>query len=56
MYMSATWRQVTNKFFAGLERFRERRMFAGWQWLESEETAYSGLNTAPSGSPMRAIR
>ena len=29
MYMSATWRQVTNKFFAGLERFRERRMFAG---------------------------
>ena len=26
MYMSATWRQVTNKFFAGLERFRERRI------------------------------
>jgi hypothetical protein len=36
MYMSATWLQVTNQFFAGLERFREHRMFAGWQWLESE--------------------
>ena len=42
MYMSATWRQVTNKFFAGLERFRERRMFAGWQWLESEVGTPSG--------------
>ena len=40
--MSATWRQVTNKFFAGLERFRERRMFAGWQWLESEVGTPSG--------------
>jgi hypothetical protein len=42
MYMSATWLQVTNKFFAGLERFRERRMFAGWQWLESEVGTPSG--------------
>jgi phage terminase large subunit len=42
MYMSATWRQVTNKFFADLERFRERRMFAGWQWLESEVGTPSG--------------
>jgi hypothetical protein len=36
MYMSATWLQVTNQFFAGLERFRGHRLFAGWQWLESE--------------------
>jgi hypothetical protein len=43
MYMSATWLQVTNQFFAGLERFREHRMFAGWHWLESE------LRTPSSG-------
>jgi hypothetical protein len=36
MYMSATWLQVANQFFAGLERFQGHRMFAGWQWLESE--------------------
>jgi hypothetical protein len=42
MYMSATWLQVTYKFYAGLERFRERRMFAGWQWLESEVGTPSG--------------
>src|ERR1700751_6080422 len=36
MYMSATWLQVTNQFFASLGRFREHRMFAGWQGLESE--------------------
>jgi hypothetical protein len=42
MYMTATWRRVTNKFFAGLERFRERRRFAGWQWLENEVGTPSG--------------
>jgi len=42
MYMSATWLQVTNQFFAGLEWFREHRMFAGWQWLESEVGTPSG--------------
>lgn len=36
MYMSATWLQVVNQFFASLERFREHPMFTGWQWLESE--------------------
>jgi hypothetical protein len=36
MYMSATWLQVTNQFFASLSRFQGNRLFAGWQWLESE--------------------
>jgi phage terminase large subunit len=36
MYMSATWLQVTNQFFASLARFADHPMFAGWQWLESE--------------------
>jgi hypothetical protein len=42
MYMSVTWLQVTNQFVAGLERFREHRLFAGWQWLESEVRTASG--------------
>jgi hypothetical protein len=42
MYMSATWLQVTNQFFAGLERFEGHRMFTGWQWLESEVRTPSG--------------
>ena len=42
MYMSATWLQVTNQFFAGLERFQGHRMFAGWQWLESEVRTPAG--------------
>jgi phage terminase large subunit len=42
MYMSATWLQVTNQFFAGLERFREHRLFAGWQWLEAEVRTPAG--------------
>jgi hypothetical protein len=36
MYMSATFDQVANQFFAGLNRLRDMRFFAGWQWLESE--------------------
>jgi len=36
MYMSATWLQVTNQFFASLARFHGHPMFAGWEWLESE--------------------
>ena len=36
MYMSATWLQVTNQFFASLTRFQGHRLFSGWQWLESE--------------------
>jgi hypothetical protein len=36
MYMSATFDQVVNQFFAGLGRFRGRRYFSGWQFLESE--------------------
>jgi len=42
MYMSATWLQVTNQFFAGLARFQTHRMFAGWQWLESEVRSPAG--------------
>ena len=30
MYMSATWLQVTNQFFASLTRFQGMRFFAGW--------------------------
>jgi hypothetical protein len=36
MYMSATYDQVVNQFFAGLKRFADHRYFAGWQWLEAE--------------------
>jgi len=36
MYMWSTWLQVTNQFFASLARFQTHRLFAGWQWLESE--------------------
>src|ERR1700745_1877795 len=36
MYMSATFDQVVNQYFAGLGRFRGHRMFACWAWLESE--------------------
>ena len=42
MYMSATWSQVTNQFFASLDRFRDHPMFAGWQWLESEARTLQG--------------
>lgn len=42
MYMSATWLQVTNQFFASLGRFREHPLFGGWQWLESEVRTASG--------------
>jgi hypothetical protein len=42
MYMSATYDQVVNQFFAGLKRFADRRYFAGWQWLESEVRTASG--------------
>jgi hypothetical protein len=42
MYMSATWLQVTNQFFASLARFQTHRMFAGWQWLESEVRTPAG--------------
>ena len=42
MYMSATWLQVTNQFFASLARFQTHRMFVGWQWLESELRTPSG--------------
>ena len=42
MYMSATWLQVTNQFFASLERFRGHRLFAGFQWLESEVRTPAG--------------
>jgi hypothetical protein len=36
MYMSATWLQVINQFFASLARFQGHPMLAGWEWLESE--------------------
>jgi hypothetical protein len=42
MYMSATWLQVTNQFFASFERFREHKFFSGWQWLESEVRTPAG--------------
>jgi phage terminase large subunit len=42
MYMSATWLQVTNQFFAGLARFQHHPMFAGWEWLESEVRSSGG--------------
>ena len=42
MYMSATWLQVTNQFFASLQRFQGMRFFAGWQWLESEVRTPAG--------------
>jgi hypothetical protein len=42
MYMSATWLQVTNQFFASLQRFQGHRFFAGWQWLESEVRTSAG--------------
>jgi hypothetical protein len=42
MYMSATRLQVIKQFFAGLERFQTHRMFAGWQWLESEVRTPAG--------------
>src|SRR4030088_1799755 len=35
MYLSATGDQVKNQFFTSLERFRSRRAFAGWTWLET---------------------
>jgi hypothetical protein len=35
MYMSATWAQVKNQFFSGLNRFRHLPAFAGWEFLES---------------------
>jgi hypothetical protein len=42
MYMSATYDQVANQFFAGLSRLAMYRYFAGWQWLESEVRTASG--------------
>ena len=42
MYMSATWLQVTNQFFASVQRFQGHRLFAGWQWLESEVRTATG--------------
>jgi hypothetical protein len=36
MYMSATYDQVKNQFFAALSRFRARPAFTGWTWLENE--------------------
>ena len=42
MYMSATYDQVVNQFFAGLARFSDHRYFAGWQWLEAEVQTASG--------------
>jgi hypothetical protein len=42
MYMSATYDQVVNQFFAGLRRFSDHRYFAGWQWLESEVRTANG--------------
>jgi hypothetical protein len=36
MYISATGAQVSNQFFASLDRFRSRPAFNGWSWLETE--------------------
>jgi phage terminase large subunit len=42
MYMSATFDQIVNQFFAGLKRFALHRYFAGWQRLESELRTSAG--------------
>jgi hypothetical protein len=42
MYMSATYDQVVNQFFAGLSRLATHRYFDGWQWLESEVRTAGG--------------
>jgi hypothetical protein len=42
MYMSATYDQVVNQFFAGLSRLATHPYFAGWQWLESAVRTASG--------------
>jgi phage terminase large subunit len=41
-YISATFHQVKNQFFASMERFRDRPAFAGWKWLETEVSTPNG--------------